>query len=146
VSRRSGVAKIVGSILHSDATFEQALHLGLADPLYMDGRTIIMQAARKLPQVIEEILGAHRVDRDHVATFLLHQANQNILSQAAKALRVPEDRVFSNIRQYGNTSSASVLIALAEWTAAHGFQPGRPVVMAAFGAGLHWGAVLLSGE
>ena len=146
VSRRGGVARIAGSILHSDGTFEHALHLGLADPLHMDGRTIIMQAARKLPQVIEEILAAHQVDREQVSTFLLHQANQNILSQAARALRVPEDKVFSNIRHYGNTSSASVLIALAEWAAGHGFQPGRPVVMAAFGAGLHWGAVLLSGE
>ena len=146
VSRRSGVARIAGSILHSDGTFEHALHLGLADPLHMDGRTIIMQAARKLPQVIEEILEAHQVDRDDVSTFLLHQANQHILSQAARALRVGEDRVFSNIRRYGNISSASVLIALAEWAAQYGFEPGRPVVMAAFGAGLHWGAVLLSGR
>jgi 3-oxoacyl-[acyl-carrier-protein] synthase-3 len=145
VSRRQGIATITGAILHTDGTLEESLHLGLSEPLHMDGRTIIMQAARKLPQVIEEILAAHHVDKEQVSSFLLHQANQNILVQAGRALGVPQDKVFSNIRLYGNTSSASVLIALAEWSVAQGFQPGRPVVMAAFGAGLHWGAVLLSG-
>lgn len=146
VSRRPGIARIVGHVLHSDGAFDQSLHLGLSDPLEMDGRTIIMQASRKLPQVIQEVLDAHQVRREDVGTFLLHQANLNLLKQVGRALSVEEARVFSNIRQYGNTSSASVLIALSEWAAAGGCQPGVPVVMAVFGAGLHWGAVLLDGQ
>lgn len=145
ISRRTGVARIVGSVLHSDATFDQALHLGLTEPMEMDGRTVIMQASRKLPQVITELLELHGVTVDRVGTFLFHQANHNLLRQVGRALGVVDDRVFSNIRAYGNTSSASVLIALAEWSAAAPFQRDVPVVLAAFGAGLHWGAVLVTG-
>lgn len=145
VSRSTGQARIIGSALHSDGSFDQALQLGFSTPLQMDGRTIIMQAGRKLPQVIMELLDAHSVSKDRVGTFLLHQANRNLLKQVAAALNVRESQLFSNIAQYGNTSSASVLIALAEWTTQEGFQPDAPVVVAAFGAGLHWGAVLLAG-
>ena len=58
---------------------------------------------------------------------------------------VPSGRFFSNVSRYGNTSSASLLIAAAEWSAAGGVERGAPVVLAAFGAGLHWGAMLLTG-
>lgn len=146
ISRRTGVARILGSVLHSDATFDQALHLGLTEPMEMDGRTVIMQASRKLPQVITELLERHSVAKEQVGAFLMHQANQNLLRQVARTLGVAEATVFSNIRAYGNTSSASVLIALAEWSSAHPFQRDVPVVLAAFGAGLHWGAVLVTGS
>lgn len=145
VSRRGGRARFVGHVLHTDGTFEDALHLGVHTPLEMDGRTIIMQAARKLPQVVTEVLAQHAMPIDRVRTFLLHQANQNLLKQVARGLKVEETRVFSNIRHYGNTSSASVLIALSEWGDREGFVADVPVVMAAFGAGLNWGALLLDG-
>ena len=77
------------------------------------------------------------------STFLVHQANQNLLMRVAKALAVPPDRVFSNIARYGNTSSASLLIAAAEWSGLDS-APG-PVVFAAFGAGFHWGALVAAG-
>ena len=75
-----------------------------------------------------------------MSTFLVHQANQNLLVRVAKALDVPAERVFSNIARYGNTSSASLLIAAAEWASL----PSSPVpsVFAAFGAGFHWGALV----
>ena len=145
VSRTSGRARMLGSVLHTDGGFEEALHLGLHSPLEMDGRTIIMQAARKLPQVITELLEQHAIPVAQVGAFLMHQANQNLLRQVGKALGVEDARVFSNIARYGNTSSASVLIALAEWAERDHFQPNVPVVVAAFGAGLNWGAVLVSG-
>ena len=145
VSSRGGVAEVVDAAIYSDGAFEQALHLDFDSPLSMDGRTIIMQAARKLPQAIEHLLGKHAVPREQVGAFLLHQANQNLTQQVARALGVAEDRFFSNIGKYGNTSSASVLIAMAEWASAVGFAPDVPVVMATFGAGLHWGSLLLRG-
>jgi 3-oxoacyl-[acyl-carrier-protein] synthase-3 len=72
----------------------------------------------------------------------MHQANLNLISRVAQALAVPEDRFFRNIQRYGNTSSASMLIAAAEWRRQFPSPPTGPVVFAAFGAGLHWGALL----
>jgi 3-oxoacyl-[acyl-carrier-protein] synthase-3 len=58
---------------------------------------------------------------------------------------VPSAKFFSNIRKYGNTSSASMLIAACEWSRERGFEPGEPVIFAAFGAGFNWGALLARG-
>ncbi len=108
----------------------------------MNGLTVILQASRKLPTVIREALDHVGIPPAEVATFLVHQANQNLLVRVAKSLGVPAERVFSNIARYGNTSSASVLIAAAEWDRQN--PPAGPVVFAAFGAGLHWGALVTS--
>jgi 3-oxoacyl-[acyl-carrier-protein] synthase-3 len=75
-----------------------------------------------------------------VQAFLLHQANQNLLVRVAKALGAAPEKVFSNVARYGNTSSASLLIAAAEWSARN--PPSGDIVFAAFGAGFHWGALL----
>lgn len=146
VSAQGGRARIDDTLLASDGAFDEALQLGFSGALQLDGRTIIMQAARKIPQNIEQLLERNRLRPDDVSTYLLHQANQNLINQVARSLHVPQERFFSNIRRYGNTSSASVLIAAAEWTSAHGFKSGEHVVMSVFGAGLHWGSILLTGR
>lgn len=145
VSHREGAARIVDAVLHSDGAFDGALQLGFSGPMEMAGRTVIMQAARRMPQAIEQVLAKNVVAAQAVGTFLIHQANQNLTRQVAKAIDVPAEKFFSNIHRYGNTSSASLLIAAAEWSKDEGFTPGVPVVMAAFGAGLQWGAVLATG-
>ncbi len=111
-------------------------------PLYMDGRTIILQAARKIPRAITELLERNRVAPESVSAFLMHQANLNLIVRVAQALAVPEQRFYRNIQRYGNTSSASMLIAAAEWRAENSGALAGPIVFAAFGAGLHWGALL----
>ena len=83
--------------------------------------------------------------RDQVGVFLMHQANQNLIARVAQALGVAEEKFYTNIRRFGNTSSASMLIAAAEWFRTHRFQPGEAVCFAAFGAGFHWGALLAQG-
>ncbi len=144
VSPGQGFARIEGSLLRSDGDYAEALRLHLDSPLHMDGRTIILHVSRKLPRVISELLERHHMKPDAVGTYLLHQANLNLITRVAQALSVPEQRFFHNIARYGNTSSASLLIAASEWHEAGGSM-GAPVVMAAFGAGLNWGAVLLAG-
>ena len=101
---------------------------------------MILHASRKIPGGIREVLDHESILPADVSTFLVHQANQNLLVRVAKALAVPGERVFSNIARYGNTSSASLLIAAAEWSALD--PPPGPVVFAAFGAGFHWGALV----
>jgi 3-oxoacyl-[acyl-carrier-protein] synthase-3 len=95
-----------------------------------------------MPRAIAELLERNGRPASDVAAFLVHQANLNLITRVAKALDVPEQRFFRNLDRYGNTSSASMLIAAAEWwRGQEGMWPG-PVVFAAFGAGLNWGALL----
>jgi len=140
VSARPGPWEILDAVLHSDGQYRDALAFDWSAPLRMDGLSVILQAARKLPSSIQEVLTRQKVAAGDVAQFLLHQANQNLLVRVAKSLGVPAERVYSNVARYGNTSSASMLIAAAEWSQANP-APG-PVVFSAFGAGFHWGALL----
>jgi 3-oxoacyl-[acyl-carrier-protein] synthase-3 len=140
-----GLAEIGHWVLHSDGSFAQDLRLEFGEPLHMDGRVVIMQASRKLPAGIRELLDHRQLPAAAVRAFIMHQANQNLIDRVAKALEVGPEKFYSNIARYGNTSSASMLIAAAEWNAEFGFQTGEPVVFAGFGAGFHWGALLATG-
>jgi 3-oxoacyl-[acyl-carrier-protein] synthase-3 len=140
-----GRARIVDHVLHSDGAFAGSLALHADGTIAMDGRAVILQASRKLPRVITEVLERNSLPPASVHAFLLHQANQNLLDGVARALHVPAGRFFSNLRAYGNTSSASLLIAAAAWDEREGFRSGESVVFAAFGAGFHWGALLAVG-
>jgi 3-oxoacyl-[acyl-carrier-protein] synthase III len=142
VSSETGFAEIRDSLLASDAGFSDALTLSWDAPLHMDGRTVILHASRKLPRVIAGLLERNGRRPGDIGTYLLHQANRNLLTRIAQAMRVPDKRFFSNLDRYGNTSSASLLIAAAEWWQASGGRLADPIVLAAFGAGFHWGAVL----
>lgn len=140
VSARPGRWEIVDSVLHTDGQFRDDLKFDWASPLRMNGLSVILQASRKIPSAIQEVLARNEVAVGDVSVFLVHQANQNLLARVAKSLGIPVERVYSNVARYGNTSSASMLIAAAEWS--DGSPAAGPVVFAAFGAGFHWGAVL----
>ncbi|MBZ5602507.1 MAG: ketoacyl-ACP synthase III [Acidobacteriia bacterium] len=145
VDPKEGGAEIVRWDLHSDGTYSEALRLEFGAPIHMDGYTVILQASRKIPAAIREVLEHTSTPASAVGTFLMHQANQNLIVRIAKALDVAPEKFFSNIARYGNTSSASMLIAASEWHAQSGFRAGEPVVFAGFGAGFHWGALLALG-
>ncbi len=145
VAPDSGQAEIVDSVLGTDGSFSEDLTLENGAPIKMNGRSVILQASRKIPAAIRAVLGKYGIAPPDVLSFLMHQANQNLIDKVADTLGVPSARFFSNIRKYGNTSSASMLIAACEWSRCQGFQPGAPVVFAAFGAGFNWGALLARG-
>jgi len=140
ISRDSGFARIADLALYTDGNFAESLTLAHGGTLSMRGLEVIMQAARKVPRAIADLLAKNNVAADDVQVFLMHQANRNLLAKIAKELKVPEDRFFTNIASFGNTSSASLLIAAAQWSDAASVT--GPVVFAAFGAGLQWGALL----
>lgn len=137
-----GPTKIVDSTLHSDGAFAEDLRLEFDAPLEMNGRSVILQASRKIPAAIGELLERNAKHASSVKVFLMHQANQNLMDRVARALAVDSARFHSNIRRYGNTSSASMLIAAAEWWRNPEPHPGDLICFAAFGAGFHWGALL----
>jgi 3-oxoacyl-[acyl-carrier-protein] synthase-3 len=139
VSSRAGKWQILDCAIHTDGQFADELSYDWSSPLRMSGLSVILQASRKLPAVIQEVLSRARMEPTSVSAFLLHQANQNLLLRVAKSLGVAPEKIFSNIAKYGNTSSASMLIAASEWS--DGEQVTGPIVFAGFGAGFHWGAV-----
>lgn len=146
VSAGAGKARIVDSLIETDGAFAEDLKLEFGKPLDMNGRSVIMQASRKVPRAILALLRRNNVDPAGVEVFLMHQANQNLIDRVAKGIGVPPSKFYSNIAHYGNTSSASMLIAAAEWWATSGGpKSGVPICFAAFGAGFQWGAVLASG-
>ena len=146
ISPDSGRAEIIDSAIYTDGAYSEDLKLEFESPMEMNGRSVILQASRKIPRAISDLLEKHGRCAKDVGIFLMHQANQNLIARIAQALGVAEEKFYSNIRQYGNTSSASMLIAAAEWVAAHGFEPGVPVCFAAFGAGFNWGSLLAVGS
>ncbi|MGP0072091.1 MAG: 3-oxoacyl-ACP synthase III family protein [Bryobacteraceae bacterium] len=137
-----GLVAIVDSVLHSDGAFAEDLRLEFDAPLEMNGRSVILQASRKIPAVIGELLDRNEKLASSVEVFLMHQANQNLMDRVARGLDLDSARFYSNIRRYGNTSSASMLIAAAEWWCDPGPSEGDLICFAAFGAGFHWGALL----
>jgi 3-oxoacyl-[acyl-carrier-protein] synthase-3 len=142
IGPEEGTARVLDSVLHSDGTFAEDLRLDFDSPLAMNGRSVILQASRKLPSAIGELLERNGRTAQSVKVFLMHQANQNLMDRVARALDVEAARFYSNIRRYGNTSSASMLIAAAEWWRDPGPASGDLICFAAFGAGFHWGALL----
>jgi len=141
VSPDAGLARVVDSCIFTDGNVAEILAVenGL---IRMDGPAIIRHVSRKVPDAIKILLERNAVSAQNVVTFLLHQANLNLIGRIAKTLDVPVGRFFANIQRYGNTSSASMLIAADEWMEHASGPITQPVVFAAFGVGLNWGAVL----
>ena len=143
VHPQRGFLKVLDAELCSDGAFAEDLKLEHGQPLAMNGRVVILQASRKIPAAITTVLTRNQRTSAEVPVFLMHQANQNLIDRVAQALGVEPTRFYSNIRRYGNTSSASMLIAASEFFATQQLlPPGQPVIFAAFGAGFHWGALL----
>lgn len=145
VSSEAGTAEVLRAVLHSDGDFAADLCLPFEGPLHMNGQVVILQAARKIPAVIAEALQCNGLTATDVDRYLMHQANSNLIVRVARSLGAGPDKFYSNIARYGNTSSASMLIAAWEWSQVAGFRADRYVVFAGFGAGFHWGALVVRG-
>ncbi|MEO5953746.1 MAG: ketoacyl-ACP synthase III [Chloroflexia bacterium] len=141
IDRDQGFARLVDWELGTDGAMAGDLRLEFGAPVHMNGRAVIMHAARKVPAAIAALLMRNGVAPEAVSVYLMHQANANLLTKIAQTVGVGVDKFFSNIARYGNTSSASMLIAASEWQGAWS----GPIVFAAFGAGFHWGAMLVQG-
>lgn len=108
----------------------------------MDGRNIFKNAVRRLPEVAGEVLKAAGIPLDAVDLFIPHQANLRINQAFAKAMDLPESKVYNNIQRYGNTTAASIPIALDEAIEKGLVSTGSTVMFIGLGAGVTWGAVL----
>lgn len=109
----------------------------------MKGNELFKVAVRSMTDISREVLEEAGLSATDVKLFIPHQANQRITDGVASKLNVESERVYSNIAMHGNTSSASIPIALDECVEAGRINPGDLVLMASFGGGVTWGGVLV---
>lgn len=128
------------AVMHSDGASGDALQCITGGKLSMDGQKVFRFAVKRVPEVVEELLGKLDLDKENVDLFLLHQANIRIIEAVIKRLGLPREKVPTNIERMGNTSSASLPILIDELNQQGLLKPGMQMVMAGFGAGLIWGA------
>jgi 3-oxoacyl-[acyl-carrier-protein] synthase-3 len=151
-----GGSGILSTHLHTDGSHWELLYqkgCGSRNPanrqnlddrlLYvtMQGNEIFKLAVRSIGDVSLEALAANGLDTADVSLFIPHQANLRIVQAVGKRLAIGADRLFLNLERYGNTSSASIPIALDEAVRAGRIRDGELLLMSAFGGGLTWGSV-----
>ena len=109
----------------------------------MKGNETFKVAVKAMADVTAELLAEQGFKNDDIQLFIPHQANERIIDAVASRLKFPAERVYKNVERYGNTSAASIPIALDECAQAGRVNTGDLVLLTAFGAGLVWGSVLL---
>lgn len=121
---------------------QEILDSGAALP-YMDGPAVFKKAVVKFPEVIKEALVANNLTEKDIDMLVPHQANLRISQYVQQLLGLNDDQVFNNIQKYGNTTAASVPIALCEAWEAGKIKDGDLVCLAAFGSGFTWASALI---
>ncbi len=146
--------------LHTDGTFAEKLWVDApgagyhpfvsaeqiergATYLSMDGKEVFRHAVSRMPESVRTVLGKIGATTDDIALLIPHQANLRISEMVQKELGLRDDQVYNNIMQYGNTTAATIPIALDECARAERLKAGDLVVLTAFGSGFMWGSVAL---
>lgn len=152
-----GPAGVLSTRLYTDASLAESLCIpagGSKEPLtpegiekrrdkvHMIGQDIFKVAVKNLSSASKSALDVAGLETDQVDWVVPHQANLRIISQVSQRLKIPMDRFVLNIERYGNTSSASIPIALDEAVRDGRIQPGQTVLMCALGAGISWASAL----
>jgi len=163
VMRRSENAesRVLASKLYADGRFAEELILkdpGSSRPFrqlddlaanmedtrpYMNGNQVFKHAVHRFPEVTLDILAENGFQKEDLDLLVPHQANLRITRYIQEKLQLPEEKVVSNIERYGNTTAASIPIALSEAFEQGRLKPGMLVCLTAFGSGFTWGANLL---
>jgi 3-oxoacyl-[acyl-carrier-protein] synthase-3 len=151
--------RLLGFELRSDGTLNHCLNLayrgqdrelvdgvaiaqGTFQPITMNGQEVYRFAVKRVPEVIEKALFRAELTVDQIDWLVMHQANQRILDAVADRLGIPGEKVVSNMASYGNTSAASIPLALDEAVRRGDIKPDDIIATAGFGAGLTWGAAV----
>lgn len=111
--------------------------------MQMNGQEVYKFATREVPRVLKEALEAADMTVDEVDHLLLHQANIRIMETVAKRMDIPFEKVITNLSSHGNTSAASIPLALDEAVRSGRVKKGDVIACAGFGAGLTWGSTII---
>ena len=131
-------AHLVGVISDSEVLYCERFERRIS----MQGQEVYRFAVNKIPEVTQELLDQNGVNKDDVDFFIFHQANKRIIRSIASKLGVPIEKCFMDLEEYGNTSAASVAIAMADMRDKGLLKPGMLAVSVGFGAGLTYGGML----
>lgn len=141
---------IISSHLHADGTHANLLHVtggplhqGDKPSIQMEGNAVFKVAVNTLDAIVDETLGANGMEKAHVDWLVPHQANIRIIQATAKKLGMGMERVVVTVDKHGNTSAASIPLALDVAVRDGRIKRGETVLMEAFGGGFTWGSVLL---
>ncbi|MFA5957869.1 beta-ketoacyl-ACP synthase III [Hyphomicrobium sp.] len=141
---------IISTMIRSDGRFEELLYVDggpgstkTVGHLRMNGREVFRHAVQKISGVIEETLVETGYTADEIDLFIPHQANKRILDGIVKKLNVAPEKIIMTLDKHGNTSAASIPLALNDAFEAHRVKEGSLVLMEAMGGGFTWGAVLV---
>ncbi|GAA3941809.1 beta-ketoacyl-ACP synthase III [Hymenobacter algoricola] len=110
---------------------------------YMNGQNVFKHAVVRFPQVIKEALDQNGMQPSDIDMLIPHQANLRITQYVQQKMQLPDEKIYSNIQRYGNTTAASVPIALSEAVAEGKIKRGDLVCLAAFGSGFTWASALI---
>jgi 3-oxoacyl-[acyl-carrier-protein] synthase-3 len=109
----------------------------------MNGRNVFKHATVRMPEAVRQVLEETGLSTDDITLFIPHQANQRITEMVQRRLKLRDDQIFSNIALHGNTTAASIPLALDQAVKQGRIKRGDLVCVAAFGAGFTWGAALI---
>jgi len=145
VSATAGSGSVGPTLLRADGSGAEHIRIEPSDRvIQMDGHETFKSAVARLAEVTLEAIAAADLTSGDIDLFVYHQANARILRAVGERLGLPDDRVVDVIGRLGNTSAASLPLALAEAERDGRLQPGTRVLLAAFGAGFTWGATTLT--
>lgn len=122
----------------SHETVDKRMHY-----IYQDGKAVFKVAVKGMADVSAEVMERNNLKGEDVAWLVPHQANLRIIDATAERMGLDASKVMINIDKYGNTTAATVPLCLSEWWACGKLKPGQNIVLASFGAGYTWGAVLV---
>ncbi len=140
-----GTARLLGARLYAEGGNTDLLCVrpGAKPVIEMKGREVFKVAVREMEDAVRDILEQHHLSAHQIACVIPHQANRRIIEAIAQYLELPLDRFFVNLERYGNTSAASIPLALDEARRAGRIRAGDTTLLVAFGAGLTYGAALV---
>ena len=139
---------IISTHLHADGNYEKMLHVprkhdGTPDTVHMEGNAVFKMAVNTLDQIVDETLAANNMQKSDIDWLVPHQANIRILQATAKKLDMPMDKVVVTVDTHGNTSAASIPLALDVAVRDGRIKRGDVILMEAFGGGFTWGSALI---
>jgi 3-oxoacyl-[acyl-carrier-protein] synthase-3 len=138
---------VISTHLHADGNYENMLHVPRktdgADTVVMEGNPVFKMAVNTLDQIVDETLSANNMQKSDIDWLVPHQANIRILQATAKKLEMSMDRVVVTVDRHGNTSAASIPLALDVAVRDGRIKRGEIILMEAFGGGFTWGSALV---
>jgi 3-oxoacyl-[acyl-carrier-protein] synthase III len=147
-SNKNNMQGVISTHLHADGNYETMLHVprktdGTPDTVLMEGNTVFKLAVNTLDKIVDETLAANGMQKSDIDWLVPHQANIRILQATAKKLDMSMDKVVVTVDKHGNTSAASIPLALDVAVRDGRIKRGDVILMEAFGGGFTWGSALI---